>query len=261
MIRHKLFQKNAFFAVALSFLCGFLFSFITIDGHSKDMYSFEQMFVAVRDIGILPGEFTSEALLVIMPLCLFAIFIANTVAEDYALIKHYVFIRQKNLKPWYLSNFVIVGSYSLIASLFYNGALLLSCCLFGLKIKNPAVLINVIIYSMVTIFLILVIVALESSVIAFLNNIKLAILFSIASLVISMITAVLLPAKISKWIWISHFYILWHEPHSKLVTELNGGFIPNGCDYPQAFSLGFLVILLLVTAVGNYVFIRKKDYI
>lgn len=262
MIKCSIFKKESIVLIFVSFLCGILIPFFNISTDLLDVYNFEQIFLMSRESWIEPGKFSSEIICVIIPLSLFSVFISNSILDNYDIVKTYIFIRYKNIKKWFISNSVLTMILSIISSAFYNIGIMLVCVVLGFKIADIRIMTCIILYSIFSIAMISYIISIISITVAFFTDIKNSIFISIFFLVSSIITSTLLPSKITKWLWSSHFFEYWHNPSDKIMFLVNGNTIyENGNTTTFEFSVIFLLIIAVVENILSYYSINKSDYI
>lgn len=262
MIKHSIIKKESFVLILISLLCGILIPFFNISSDLLDVYNLEQIFIMSRESWIEPGEFSAEIICVIIPLSLFSIFISNSILDNYDIVKTYIFIRCKNIKKWYISNAVLTMILSIISAAFYNIGMMFDCVILGFQMSDIRIMICIILYSIFSIALILYIISIISITTAFFTDIKNSIIISVFVLVSSMMISTLLPVKITKWLWSSHFFVYWHNPSDKIIILANANTIyENGNTTTFEFSVIFLLIIAVAESILSYHLINKSDYI
>lgn len=215
-----------------------------------------------RESWIEPGKFSTEIICVIIPLSLFSIFISNSILDNYNIVKTYIFIRYKNIKKWYISNAILTMILSIISSVFYNIGMMFDCVILGFQMADIRIMICIILYSIFSISMILYIISIISITTAFFMDIKNSIFTCVFFLVSSIMTSTLLPVKITKWLWSSHFFVYWHNPSDKIIILANANTIyENGNTTTFEFSVIFLLIIAVAESILSYHFINKSDYI
>lgn len=262
MIKHKILKKENISVLFISFLCGILIPFLNINTDLLDMYNLEQIFIMAREIWVEPGEFSPEVICVIIPLSLLFVFIFNSMTDDYAIVKNYIFIRFGNIKKWFFYNSLFLLIISITSSFLYNAGVFFVCIMLGFKLTNMKIMLEILLYSVFGMAILLYIISTISITISFFTEIKNSIFISIFFLVASIITSTLLPAKITKWLWTSHYFVFWHKPEENIIVLLNGNTIfESGNTTTFLFSVVFLLAFAGIATTISYRFINKSDYI
>lgn len=262
MIRRGLLKKETVFLLFASIICGVAVSFLSFSPDLKELYNSEQIFISIREFGVEPGEFSVGAIYCALPIILMVLFIFNGVAEDYAIIKNYVFMQSESVKPWFISNAISVFILSLAASFFYNGAIVCSCISFGFKVENVVVLIKLFLYSFFVTALIVYVVSIVAVTCAFFTNTKNSIIISAVTLIVSFIVSTVLPKSFTKWFWSSSYYLSWHTSESDLLISLYGKqVVSNEITTTFSFSIIYLIVFSSVITWASYRLIAKSDYI
>lgn len=262
MIKHSILKKENIILIFISFLCGILIPFFNISTDLLETYNLEQIFIMARESWIEPGGFSQEIICVIIPFSLFTVFISNSILDNYDIVKNYIFIRLGNARKWFLSNSIAVLIFSTLSSVFYNVGILSVCLVLGFKIVDIKIMASIVIYSIFSMAIIIYIISVISTAIAFFTSIKSSIFISVFILISNLIISSLLPVRVTKFLWTSHFFVYWHNPRESIMFLLNGNTIfENNNTTSFAFSIIFLLLISIVVNIISYYFINKSDYI
>lgn len=262
MIKKCILKQESIILLIVSFFSGICITLLNISTDLLDTYNLEQIFVMARELWIEPGQFSSEIFSILIPIILMFVFLANGILDNYEIVKSYIFIRLGSATRWFISQSFVTILLAFVSSLVYHLGLILVCVALGFHSSDLNIMSSLFLYSVFSTTMILYIVSIISISVAFITDIKKAVMLSVCFLVTSMILSTMLPAKITKWFWASHYFAYWHDPGEKIVFLLNGNFLyDNGITTSFMFSIVFMLSFILIENLITCFILNRIDYV
>lgn len=260
MIRAKKpFQKAILFflfSIALGLLGGMVARII----NSSD--PLEVLFLISRDQTLTPGPFDPRIITITLPMMIQMMLLAIAAESDFSIIKSYVLIRQGNIRRWFWGNVCFLTGLSMVCSFGYHCGIALLCALTGRRIENMHIFLLVFGYCTVITGLITLLMALMANLLSYKTGQKSGMLFTLAFAGVSETLLFVLPQKLLKWNWMSHFLYRWHNANAKTMLYFSGG-VPDdtGFQHSFLFSILFLLVCIAMETALGYIVLRRSDYL
>ncbi len=248
-----LFNKKFFRPLFITgVLCGILLACLHVTPGIE--MSLEDAYLYARDgyIELSYREYSADVMYCLLNILLFIPFASQIFNSDYETAKAFVFIRIKSISQWYKYKVIQSMVYCFFYSFIYNITLVVMIAIMGFKANNPLLVIEYLIFGILTGFLILSVIIMANNVLC----IKIKPHFSTALIMGLTAFGMVVTLYLNDWqiqfSLLSNYFISWH-----MVMNENSEFYyyPTWVYYSVIF-----IVIIIETLIGNRI-MKKTDHI